>query len=215
MELDPAALGQADTYKILIGCVVPRPIAWVSTVDAEGRANLAPFSFFNAIGSNPPALSVAITYTASPDRRKDTLRNILATGEFVVNIVSEELADAMNRTAVDYPPDVDEFAVAGLTPARSALVRPSRVAESPASFECRLFSSVPVGDGPGSATLVIGTVARIHLRDGLMDARHRIDLRGLRPIGRLAGADYCYVRETFSMPRGRYNRETGEVEWPG
>jgi flavin reductase (DIM6/NTAB) family NADH-FMN oxidoreductase RutF len=214
MQLDPQALGERETYKLLIGCVVPRPIAWVATVDQQGVRNLAPFSFFNAIGSNPPALSVAISYADRADGRKDTLRNIVATGEFVVNIVDEDLAQAMNITATNYPPEVDEFATAGLTPAPSVLVRPPRVAESPVSLECRLFTQVPVGAGPGSATLVVGTIALLHVRDDLVDERHRIDITKLRPIGRLAGASYTYVHETFEMARGTYNPATGQVEFP-
>lgn len=214
MELDPRLLGERETYKLLIGCVVPRPIAWVSSVDEQGIRNLAPFSFFNAIGSNPPAISIAISYAAQPDGRKDTLRNIAAVGEFVVNIVDEDLAQAMNVTAVNYPPETDEFVVAGLTPAASTIVRPPRVAESPVSLECHLFTLVPVGEGPGSATLVVGTVELLHVRDDLIDERHRIDITGLRPIGRLAGASYAYVHETFAMARGSYNPATGEVDYP-
>lgn len=212
MQIDPVVLGERETYKLLIGCVVPRPIAWVSTVDREGVRNLAPFSFFNAIGSNPPAVSISVSFTDSADQRKDTLRNIEATGEFVVNVVSEDLAQAMNATAVNYPPDVDEFTVAGVTAAPSVHVRAPRVAEAPVSFECRLFTLVPVGSGPGSATLVIGTVALIHARDGIVDERNRVDIHQLRPIARLAGAGYAYVHETFEMSRGRYNAQTGDVE---
>src|SRR5205085_9276828 len=113
------------------------------------QLNLAPFSFFNGIGSNPPALSVSINYTSNNDQRKDTLRNIEATGEFVINIVDEKRAQAMNVTAIDYPLDVDEFAVAGLTPIPGVAVRAPRVAESPVSMECKLFTLVPVGTGPG------------------------------------------------------------------
>ena len=214
VQLDPQSLGERETFKLPIGCVVPRPIAWVSTVDPQGAHNLAPFSFFNGVGSNPPALSISVNYAASADERKDTLRNIVATGEFVVNLVDEALAQAMNATATNYPPEVDEFAVAGLTPAPSTLVRPPRVAESPVSIECRLFSLVPVGQGPGSATLVIGTIALFHLRDDLVDARHHVDIHKLRPIARLAGSGYAYVHDTFEMVRGRYNASTGEVEYP-
>lgn len=213
MQFDPTTLKQQDVYKLLIGCVVPRPIAWVSTVDLDGTRNLAPFSFFNAIGSNPPALCVSINDTGdNPDRRKDTLRNILATGEFVVNIVSEELAAAMNATATNFPPAIDEFSVAGLTPAPGVAVRPPRVAESPVSFECRLYTQVPVGQGPGSSTLVIGTIALIHIRDGLFDERYRVDIKELRPVGRLAGNSYAYVHDTFDLIRGRYNPATGDIE---
>src|SRR5215212_8479453 len=133
-QLDPQIIGQRETYKLLIGCVVPRPIAWVSTVDSSGVRNLAPFSFFNAVGSNPPTISISISYASGPDQRKDTLRNINDTGEFVVNIVDENLAQAMNATSANYPPDVDEFEVAGLEALLSATVRPSRVAGAPVSL---------------------------------------------------------------------------------
>lgn len=213
MQLDPQTLGQQETYKLLIGCVVPRPIAWVSTVSLDGIHNLAPFSFFNGVGSNPPAISVSINYSAdNADHMKDTLRNIKTTGEFAVNIVSEDLARAMNETATNYPPDLDEFRAAGLTPVPGVMVRAPYVAEAPVSMECRLFTLVPVGEGPGSSTLVIGTIALLHVRDDIIDARHHIDIQKLRPIGRLAGAGYAYVHETFDMPRPRYNRETGQVE---
>jgi flavin reductase (DIM6/NTAB) family NADH-FMN oxidoreductase RutF len=202
MEIVPAELDQRDVYKLIIGCVVPRPIAWVSTVDAQGRANLAPYSFFNAAGSNPPTLTVAINYTAArPDGRKDTLGNILATKAFVVNIVTEELAGAMNETATAYPADVDEFAMAGLTPTPSRTVPAPRVSEAPISFECTLHTSVPVGSGPGSTTIVIGIVRHIFVRDDLINERYHIDLARLRPIGRLAGNSYCTVRETFELVR--------------
>lgn len=205
MEIDPAGLDQREVYKLLIGCVAPRPIAWVSTVDGQGRRNLAPFSFFNVVGSSPPALSVSINYTADrPSGRKDTLRNILDTGEFVVNIVTEATAGAMNETATDYPEAFDEFAEAGLTPAPSRTVRPPRVGESPVSFECALHTALPVGSGPGSGTLVVGLIRHIAVSDGVVDERYHIDLGRLRPVARLAGSSYAYVRETFELVRKRY-----------
>jgi flavin reductase (DIM6/NTAB) family NADH-FMN oxidoreductase RutF len=205
MEIDPTQLDQRDVYKLIIGSVVPRPIAWVSTQDAEGRRNLAPFSFFNAVGSNPPALTVSINHAvARSDGRKDTLANILATREFVVNIVTEDTVLAMNETATDYPAGVDEFAEAGLSYAPSLTVSPPRVAASPVNFECELFTSVPVGDGPGSATIVIGLIKHIHIRDELLDERYRIDLARLRPVARLAGSSYCPVRDVFEIERKTY-----------
>jgi flavin reductase (DIM6/NTAB) family NADH-FMN oxidoreductase RutF len=213
-RLDPQALGERETYKLLIGCVVPRPIAWVSTVDLVGVRNLAPFSFFNAIGSNPPAISISISYVDSLDQRKDTLRNISDTGEFVVNIVDEDLAQAMNATSASYPPGVDEFEIAGLTAVPSATVYPSRVAGAPVSLECKLFTLVPVGEGPGSATLAIGVVQMIHVRSDIINERRYIDITKLRPIARLAGAGYAYVHETFDMVRPVYDHATGKVEPP-
>jgi flavin reductase (DIM6/NTAB) family NADH-FMN oxidoreductase RutF len=213
-QLDPQIIGQRETYKLLIGCVVPRPIAWVSTVDISGVRNLAPFSFFNAIGSNPPAISIAISYASGPDQRKDTLRNISDTGEFVVNIVDEDLAQAMNATSANYPPDVDEFDAAGVTAAPCVAVRPARVAGAPVSLECKLFTLVPVGQGPGSATLVIGVIHMIHVRGDVINTQYYIDITNLRPIARLAGASYAYVHETFDMARPVYDHATGKVEPP-
>jgi flavin reductase (DIM6/NTAB) family NADH-FMN oxidoreductase RutF len=214
-QLDPQILGERETYKLLIGCVVPRPIAWVSTLDLAGVRNLAPFSFFNAIGSNPPALSISINYVDSPDQRKDTLRNIIDTGEFVVNIVDEDLALAMNTTAANYPSGIDEFEIAGVAATPSVMVRPARVAGAPVSLECKLFTLVPVGQGPGSATVVIGVIHMIHVRSDSINERHYIDITKLRPIARLAGASYAYVHETFDMVRPVYNQATGKAETPG
>jgi flavin reductase (DIM6/NTAB) family NADH-FMN oxidoreductase RutF len=213
-ELDPQTLGERETYKLLIGCVVPRPIAWVSTLNLAGVRNLAPFSFFNGIGSNPPALSISVNYVDSPDQRKDTLRNICDTGEFVVNIVDEDLAQAMNVTAANYPSGIDEFEIAGVAAAPSITVRPARVASAPVSMECKLFTLVPVGQGPGSATVVIGVIQMIHARTDIIDERHHIDITKLRPIARLAGTGYAYVHNTFDMVRPVYNKATGKVELP-
>ena len=213
-QLDPLTLGERETYKLLIGCVVPRPIAWVSTLDLAGVRNLAPFSFFNAIGSNPPALSISVGYVDGLDQRKDTLRNISDTGEFVVNIVDEDMAQAMNATAASYPPGIDEFEIAGLTAIPCATVRPARVAGAPVSLECKLFTLVPVGEGPGSATVVIGVIQMMHIRSDIIDERHRVDITKLRPIARLAGAGYAYVHDTFDMVRPVYDKATGKVEPP-
>jgi flavin reductase (DIM6/NTAB) family NADH-FMN oxidoreductase RutF len=213
-QLDPLTLGERETYKLLIGCVVPRPIAWVSTLDLAGVRNLAPFSFFNAIGSNPPALSISVGYIDGLDQRKDTLRNISDTGEFVVNIVDENMAQAMNATAASYPPSVDEFEIADLAAVPCVTVRPARVAGAPVSLECKLFTLVPVGEGPGSATVVIGVIQMMHIRSDIIDERHRVDIMKLRPIARLAGAGYAYVHDTFDMVRPVYDKATGKVEPP-
>ena len=216
MQIEMSELDQQDAYKIIIGCIVPRPIAWVSTVDEHGVANLAPFSFFNGVGANPPSLSVSIMHTAGRAAgRKDTLHNIVTTGQFVVNLVSEQLAFAMNITATDVPADVDEFVLAGLEAAPSTRIRPPRVAAAAVSFECALLTTVAVGEGPGSATLAVGQILVVHARDdldGLIDARHRVDLHKLQPVARLAGNDYAYVRETFTLARPKFNPETGTIE---
>jgi flavin reductase (DIM6/NTAB) family NADH-FMN oxidoreductase RutF len=200
MHINPATIERKNLYKIIIGCIVPRPIGWVSTQDTAGLNNLAPFSFFNGVSSNPPALMVSIAARPTrPDGYKDTLRNILELREFVVNIVSEATAAAMDKTAQEYPPEVDEFQVAGLTPAPSVVVRPPRVAEAPASFECVLHDTMQLGEGPGSNTLVVGIINHVFVRDDIINERGHIDIRRLQPVGRLAGKSYCTIRDIFEL----------------
>jgi len=203
VEIDPQSFGQTAVYKLLIGCVVPRPIAWVSSIDADGVRNLAPFSYFMAITDDPPtiAFSSSLRGERGAERtKKDTLRNVEAMREFVVNVVDDALAEQMNLTSGDYPPEVDEFAVTGLTAAASAKVKPPRVADAPISMECRLVQIIPVGNAP--ANLVIGEIVHFHVRDGLYDASTgRIDLHRLHPVGRLAGNLYTHVHDIFEMKR--------------
>jgi flavin reductase (DIM6/NTAB) family NADH-FMN oxidoreductase RutF len=204
MQIDPGALAAAAVYKLLIGCVVPRPIAWVSTVDAAGVRNLAPFSYFMAITDDPPTIAFSSAPRAAdgpgPDSKKDTLRNAEATGEFVVNMVDDALAEAMNLTAGDYAPEVDEFALTGLEAADSVLVRPPRVAAAPVSLECRLVRVIPVGNRPHH--LVLGEIVMFHVRDDVYDAATgRLDMRRLQPVGRLAGNLYTRVHDIFEMKR--------------
>lgn len=208
MQLDPSTLDPREAYKLMTGFIVPRPIAWVSTQAPDGTLNLAPFSFFNGVGANPPAVSVSILHNPAGDHRKDTWRNIEATGQFVVNVVDEDLARAMNETATEFPPEVDEFERAGLRTAPSVAVRPPRVAAAPVSMECTLLDSLAVGEGMGGATLVVGKVELVHVRDGITNGRNHVDLGELRPVSRLAGAEYGYVRETFTMDRNHYDPET-------
>ena len=155
MTIDPATIDTRTTYKLMIGMIVPRPIAFVSTVSAAGVLNLAPFSFFTGLGANPPAVCFCPSNRADGSH-KDTLVNIEATGEFVVNMVSEAIAEQMNLTSGEYPPDVDEFALSGLTPTPSQAVKPPRVRESPAAMECRLLQVVRISPLPDGGNLVIG-----------------------------------------------------------
>jgi flavin reductase (DIM6/NTAB) family NADH-FMN oxidoreductase RutF len=182
-------LAWEDAYKLLIGTVIPRPIAWVSTVSADGIQNIAPFSFFNAFGAQPVILGFAPM--ATDDRpQKDTLANIKAVGEFVINIATEATLAQMDTTGRPWPPEADEFAIAGLTPAPSTVVKPPRIAESPINFECKLFSLVPLGEGEGSSTLVLGRA--VHLRvagDVLRDGK--IDPLLLKPVARMGGPFYA------------------------
>jgi flavin reductase (DIM6/NTAB) family NADH-FMN oxidoreductase RutF len=201
VSLDPAALSQTDNYKLMIGAIVPRPIAFVSTVSPEGLLNVAPFSFFNGVCSNPPTLLFTTVRRSSDGQKKDTLTNIEATQEFVVNVVSEAMAVPMNQASAEYPPDVSEFDACGLTPAPSSHVRPAGVAESPVRMECRLLQVVHIGnDAPGSGDIVIGQIVAYHLRADVY-AQGRVSLEALRPIGRLAGAAYCRVTDVFTLER--------------
>jgi flavin reductase (DIM6/NTAB) family NADH-FMN oxidoreductase RutF len=198
MQLDPRTMSQQSTYKLLIGCVVPRPIAWVSTVGADGVNNLAPFSFFMGVCGDPPT----IAFSSGPrDRsRKDTVRNAEHTGDFVVNVVDDDRAEQMNQTSADCPPEVDEIALAGLTAAPGVRVRSPRVVEAPISMECRVAQVIPVGNGPHS--LVLGEIVYFHVREDLYEtSTGRIDMARLKPVGRLAGHAYAHVHDIFHMKR--------------
>lgn len=202
MQFDPNDLSERAIYKLLIGSVVPRPIAWVASISAEGRPNLAPFSYFNIASSAPPMLLFC------PQRRpdgtpKDTLRNISATGEFVIHIVSQELVAPMNQTAANYPYGRDEFHEAGLRAAASGRVAPPRIADAAIAFECRVEQIVPLGD-PIGGEIVVGRVLLVHVRDDVYDNGY-IVLDALKPIGRLAGNDYAYVSDTFTLPRPQWS----------
>lgn len=197
MTIDPASTSPVNCYKLLVGSVVPRPIAFVSTVSAEGVRNLAPFSFFNAICSEPPVVCFSTSVRVP---RKDTLLNIQATGEFVVNIVSEEIAQQMNLCSGDYPQGVDEFDVSGLPPVPSDLVRPPRVGESHVNMECKLMQILEVSTRPRGASLIIGEVIRFHVDPAIVD-NFRIDPDQLRAIGRMGGNEYSRTRDRFEMIR--------------
>lgn len=200
--------------RVLTGVVVPRPIALVSTVSPEGVVNLAPFSFFNAIAYDPPTLVLSISRSAGW-KAKDTLANIEATGEFVVNVVVDDIAAAMNATAAEYPADVDEFQVSGLTAAPSDVVRPPAVAESPVNMECRLNQVIPIGGEEQSAhALVIGEIALMRIRDDIISG-HRIDHSQLKPVGRLAGNMYCDTSVTYELARPVYRPDDDKDKQDG
>jgi flavin reductase (DIM6/NTAB) family NADH-FMN oxidoreductase RutF len=202
MHVDPATLPWRESYKLLIGSVLPRPIAWVSTVNTAGQTNLAPFSFFMGVCPEPFTIAFAPMVRGSDGGEKDTLRNIRATGEFVVNVVTAGNLPLMNITATEFPPDVSEFAAAQVTPVASLVVKPPRVQESPINLECRLHQLVELGDQPGAATLVLGRVVMIHVADELYQ-NGRIDQDALDPVGRLAGDWYATIRDRFELKRPR------------
>ena len=198
MQFDPQIVAPQSIYKLLIGCVVPRPIAWVSSLSDDAIPNLAPFSFFMAVCNNPPTL--AFSSGRREDKKKDTVRNIEYTQDFVVNLVDDALAEQMNLTSGEYPPAVDEFALTGLTAAPGIKVKAPRVAEAPISMECRVVQILPVGHGPHS--LVLGEIVYFHIRDDLYDPNTgRIDMHRLHPVGRLAGNLYTHVHDIFEMKR--------------
>jgi flavin reductase (DIM6/NTAB) family NADH-FMN oxidoreductase RutF len=218
MDVTPPELAHRELYNILISAVVPRPIAWVSTLSAYGQPNLAPFSFFNAVCAKPPLLVFAPgmrlpknSGATAGDRAgtpsgepagtpKDTLRNIRETGEFVINMVTYELAEAMNLTSGDYDAAINEFEVAKLTSAPSKVVRPRRVAESPVSFECKLYRILDFNPAPEGGSLVIGEIVSIHINEQYIK-EGRLDRNSLDLIGRMGGMQYTRTTERFEMVR--------------
>jgi flavin reductase (DIM6/NTAB) family NADH-FMN oxidoreductase RutF len=198
--IDPAELSRADAHRLLLHCVAPRPIAFTSTLSADGIPNLAPFSYFMAGGANPPSVVIS-TLTDREGNPKDTLRNIRATGEYVINVVTYAMREQMNTSSAEYPYGVPEWRMCGFTPADSVKVKPARVAESPLSIECRLHEVVHHGGGPLSANYVIGEVVYFHIsrsvmREGVLDAR-MVDY-----ISRMGGDWYgrCDESSMFEMP---------------
>lgn len=196
-ELDAAKISWQDQYKLMVGTVTPRPIALVTTMGANGP-NAAPFSFFNAVGSDPAMLMFSVGDRGGKD--KDTVRNIRETPEFVVHIVSDAIKNQMNVCAVDYPYGVDELARAGLTAVPSRKVRVPRIAEAPVAMECRLMQIVELGRKPYH--VVFGEVVYFHYQDGIVNDRFHVDVGAINPIGRLAGkGGYCRITDRFEMPR--------------
>lgn len=210
MEIDVGGLAVADRYKLLIGCITPRPIALVSTMAPapDDRLNLAPFSFFNGIGSDP--MTLLFCPVNKPDgREKDTLRNAApasegGAGEFVVNLATESYARRVAAASEVLPYGESEFELSGLTPAPSQMVRPPRVAESPVCFECRTLRVVRLNPGAaGGGNIVIGQVVHVFAADGVLNDRYHADAAALQTIGRMGGPTYCTTRDRFDLPRGK------------
>jgi len=189
-----------DNYITMVSCILPRPIAFVSTVSPDGVANLAPFSFFNGVCANPPTL-VFMPAQDRTDQTKDTVTNLRDTGECVVNVVPYDIRAAMNQASYPYPPEVSEFEAAGFTPLASRLVRPARVAESPAQMECRLTQIVKVGEGPLSGNICICEVLCFHLAEEVCRPDGTADVARLDLVGRLGGAGYSTTRDRFDLPK--------------
>tara|TARA_Y100001968_G_C19438864_1_gene761388 strand:- start:2816 stop:3442 length:627 start_codon:yes stop_codon:yes gene_type:complete len=202
MKFDPTELSFGDVHKLMIGSIVPRPIALVSTLSSEGKKNVAPFSYFNGVCSKPPTIIFAPARRGWDGEEKDTLINIKANKEFVVNIVSEDFAEKMVKCSTDFDPSIDEFKISGLNPAPSIKISPPRVHESKINFECELNQIVEIGDGSaGSGFIVIGTIVLFHVDDEVYENGH-ILLDKLDPIGRLAGNYYTRSnKDTFEIKR--------------
>ncbi len=199
MKIDPANLNLREGHHLLVDVLVPRPIAWVSTVDGLGVNNLAPFSAYGMISSKPALVGIGVS-SYRDGKEKDTARNIKAMKEFVINFVTESLAEKMNQTAAPYPPEVSEFKEAKLTPVKSDLVKPPRVGESPISMECRLIQSLQFGAAPTINNFFIGEVLRVHIKDEFW-VNGTVDIAKLKAIGRLGGDMYCRLGELFEMKR--------------
>lgn len=200
MEINLSTARASSIYQHLIRVIAPRPIAWVSTVSATGVTNLAPFSFFTGVGSRPPSVLFC-----PANRRdggpKDTLKNILAAREFVINVVPYRLADAMNLSSAELPSEESEFELTGLQISESAVVKAPGVSSSPIRMECRLLQHLALDDGPGGANIVLGEIVHMHLDDNVLDSTGYADPVLLDLIGRLGGAAYCRTTEQFELPR--------------
>lgn len=205
-SFEAAKLVPMEAYKLLAGSVVPRPIAWVSTVDGQGVRNLAPYSFFTVVSANPPVLCFCPSVREPKNGLravKDTLANIRETGEFVVNIVDEALVEAMNRSAAQVAPEEDEFLLAGVTAVEGVSVRVPRVAEAPVQMECRLRQIVEVSALPMGGSLVLGEVVQFHVSSAVLEPGLHVSAEKLQAVGRLAGSDYIHIRDRFSLERPR------------
>ncbi len=200
MKIDPNDISESAAYFWQVGTIVPRPIAWTSTLNEDGSANLAPFSFFTGAGSEPPMCLIVVSRRERDGQEipKDTWRNIERTGEYVIHVVPEALATAMNVTATDYPYGVDEFETAGLTKIASDRVAPPRIAEAPVAMECRLDRIIEVGRG--RTALILGEIVLWHIRDDLIVAG-RVDMGRLDAVGRMGGSEYTHTRDRFTLAR--------------
>jgi flavin reductase (DIM6/NTAB) family NADH-FMN oxidoreductase RutF len=212
VEVDPASRDARTNYHFLTSAIVPRPVAWVTTLDpSTGVVNAAPFSWFNAVCADPPTIMLAII--ERPDGSpKDTVRNIRASGEFVVNVSPKSLVAQMVQSSGDYPPDVSEIEVTGLATAPSRKVRPPRIAQSPVHLECRLAQEIPLGRGQ-KVSLVLGEVVHISADDAVVDARGNIDPAKLTLVARMGGSEYLDTERFFTVKRPKQGDglRTGEV----
>jgi flavin reductase (DIM6/NTAB) family NADH-FMN oxidoreductase RutF len=200
MTFDPNELEASAIYKLLTGSIIPRPIGWISSISEDGINNLAPFSYFNMLGDDPP--HVMFSTRRDNNKNKDTLNNVLATKQFVVNMVTEEVVEQMNTTSQSIPADESEFDLAGVTPVPSVIVKPMRVKESKINFECELVHHYFLeGHQQGGACVVIGRIVMMHCDDSILLDDYKINLETYKPVARLSGSNYSKVGEIFSIKR--------------
>lgn len=201
MQFNTSQTEESILYKLLTGTIIPRPIGWISTIDKEGINNLAPFSYFNMVSSNPPC--VMFSTRRDNNKNKDTLNNVLQTNEFVVNLVTAENVEQMNTTSGNFEPNEDEFKITNLTPIDSISVKPKRVKESLVNLECEMIHHYFIKDKEGNETacVVIGEIKTIHIDDSILSENNRINLNVYKPIARLAGSNYSTLGEMFSIKR--------------
>ena len=200
MTFDPNELEASAIYKLLTGSIIPRPIGWISSISEDGINNLAPFSYFNMLGDDPP--HVMFSTRRDNNKNKDTLSNVLATKQFVVNMVTEDVVEQMNTTSQSIPADESEFDLAGVTPVPSVIVKPMRVKESKINFECELVHHYFLeGHQQGGACVVIGRIVMMHFDDQVLLEDYKINLETYKPVSRLAGSNYSKIGEIFSIKR--------------
>lgn len=201
MQLNANETEETILYKLLTGTIIPRPIGWISTVNNKGENNLAPFSYFNMVSSNPPC--VMFSTQRDKDKNKDTLNNVLQTKEFVVNLVTMETVEQMNMTSGNFAPDEDEFVMSGVTPIDSVSVKPKRVKESLVNYECEMIHHYFIKDTDGNETacVIIGQIKTIHIDDSILSDNFRINLNNYKPVARLAGSNYSTLGELFAIKR--------------
>lgn len=200
MQFNPNEIEHSAVYKLITGAIIPRPIGWISSTSEDGIDNLAPFSYFNAVGDDPPHVMFSTVH--SNNTNKDTLNNVLATKQFVVNMVTEDLVEQMNLTAQPIPPNESEFELAGLTPIASVIIKPPRVKECKISLECEMVHHYTLENSKsGGATIIIGRIVMFHIDESVLLENYKINLETYKPIARLAGSNYSKLGELFSIKR--------------